>query len=126
MGTASTPKLRDLLLRIKPADAKPTDLLFKQLNGKPHNSAGIGCIWREGKTKSNGKEYCYPGVVTQLVESGAISCYLSPYHTRHTFITLQARAGVDLTMLAGICSTGVDKIHQHYLEHDKTAQPLDI
>lgn len=120
------PKLRDLLLRIKPADAKPTDLLFKQLNGKPHNSTGIGCIWREGKTKSNGKEYCYPGVVTQLVESGAISCYLSPYHTRHTFITLQARAGVDLTMLAGICSTGVDKIHQHYLEHDKTAKPLDI
>ncbi|MDJ0649591.1 MAG: hypothetical protein QNJ60_12880 [Xenococcaceae cyanobacterium MO_188.B19] len=38
-----------------------------------------------------------PGVVTRLVQDGEISQYLKPSATRHTFITIQAHAGVDLT-----------------------------
>lgn len=120
------PKLRDLLLRIKPVDAKPTDLVFHNTLGNSYTTDNIGMIWKGGKLTSDGEKHKYPGVVMRLVESGAVSCYLSPYHTRHTFITLQARSGVDLVMLAGICSTGVDKIMKHYLEHDKSAQPSNI
>ncbi|MEG4812779.1 tyrosine-type recombinase/integrase [Microcoleus sp. F8-D3] len=121
------PKLRDLLLRIKPADAKPNELVFPLMNGNSFNSNSLGEIWNSSSsTKSSGKRYRSTGVVTKLVDEGKISCYLSPYHTRHTFITLQARAGVDLIMLAGICSTGVDVIMKHYLEHDKLATPLNI
>lgn len=121
------PKLRDLLTRIKPADAKPTDLVFYNSIGTSYASSSLLAAWYQqcSGTKAT-REYRYPGIVTQLAESGAISCYLSPYHTRHTFITLQARAGVDLVMLSGICSTGVDVIIRHYLEHDKSATPLDI
>ncbi|MEG4535180.1 tyrosine-type recombinase/integrase [Microcoleus sp. D2_18a_D3] len=119
------PKLRELLLKIKPKNAKMTDLVFRQMNGNSYNTGGLGRVWMHNASPDSTKYY-YPGVVTQLVEEGKISTYLSPYHTRHTFITLQARAGIDLTLLASICSTGVDKIHQHYLEHDKTAKPLDI
>ena len=120
------PKLHNLLTKIKPADAKPTDLIFVTAECGTYDSWKLWKIWAEHTTKVRGVKYVYPGIVTQLVESGVIPCYLSPYHTRHTFITLQARAGVDLTLLAGICSTGVDKIHQHYLEHDKSATPIDI
>jgi len=120
------PKLRDLLLRIKPVDAKPNDLVFTKLSGKGWDSYEVCKKWY-GQTQKHGEtEYHYPGVVTQLVESGEISCYLSPHHARHTFITLQARAGVDLVMLSGICSVNVDTIMKHYLEPDKLATPVDI
>jgi len=51
--------------------------------------------WRDfssKKTLADGTEktYFYPGVVSQLVRDGKISSYLSPYHTRHTYITLTA------------------------------------
>ncbi|MEG4842409.1 tyrosine-type recombinase/integrase [Microcoleus sp. B9-D4] len=121
------PRLRDLLLRIKPASVNPASLIFMDVFDNIFNSGTLGNIWLGNSVKdADGNTIKYPGVVTQLVESGAISCYLSPYHTRHTFITLQARAGVDLVMLAGICSTGVDVIMKHYLEHDKSATPLNI
>ncbi|MEG3930109.1 MULTISPECIES: tyrosine-type recombinase/integrase [unclassified Microcoleus] len=119
------PKLRELLLSLKTKNTKMSDLVFRQMNGNPYNTDGLGRVWMHNASPNSSQHY-YPGVVTQLVNSGLISCYLSPYHTRHTFITLQARAGVDLTLLASICSTGVDKIHQHYLEHDKSATPLNI
>jgi len=120
------PKLRDLLLRIKPDNAQPNDLVFTKLNGKSWDSVEIQVLWN-GRTVTMGEtEYHYPGVVTRLVTDGLISCYLSPHHARHTFITLQARSGVDLVMLSGICSVNVDTIMKHYLEHDKLALPNDI
>jgi len=118
------PKLRELLLRIKPVDAQPNDLVFHLMNGNSYNSSSLNDVWNHVPSQKGRLRRL--GVVTQLVESGIISCYLSPYHTRHTFITLQARGGVDLVMLSGICSTGVDVIMKHYLEHDKSASPLDL
>jgi integrase len=109
------PKLNDLLLRIKPVDAKPTDLVFTSLNGKAWSNEGFIEIWHQKSNSSKGVKRYYSGIVTQLAESGAISCYLPPYHTRHTFITLMAHAGTDLLLLATACGNSVEVIQKYYL-----------
>lgn len=120
------PKLENLLLQIKPVNAKPTDLVFTQLNGKSWYIGQLAKLWNTYELNHSKKTYVYPGVVTALVESGAIDCYLSPYHTRHTFITLQAHAGTDLLLLATACGNSVEVIQRHYLGIDTTVQLTDI
>ena len=112
------PKLNDLLLRIKPVDAKPTDLVFDKLNGKHWSSAETTKYWL-GEKK-------HEGVVTQLVESGNISCYLPFYNCRHTFISLMAHAGTDLLLLATACGNSVEVIQRHYLGVNTEADFPDI
>ncbi|WP_445248253.1 tyrosine-type recombinase/integrase [Microcoleus sp. OTE_8_concoct_300] len=108
-------KLENLLLKIKPVDAKPTDLIFTQRNGKAWYIGQLAKLWNTYELNHPQKKYVYPGVVTQLVEEGRISGYLSPYHTRHTFISLQAHAGTDLFLLATACGNSVEVIQKHYL-----------
>jgi integrase len=120
------PKLNKLLLRIKPENAKPTDLVFTQVNGKQWYIGQLAKLWNTYQLKHSSKIYTYPGVVTQLADSGAISCYLSPYHTRHTFITLMAHAGTDLLLLATSCGNSVDVIQRHYLGVNTEANFPDV
>ena len=120
------PKLNDLLLRIKPVGAKPTDLVFFNTQGASYNSGSLDAVWREYRGKKSNKTYTYPGVVTQLVEEGKISGYLSPYHTRHTFITLQAQSGTDLLLLATACGNSIEVIQRYYLGVDTTVEMVDI
>ncbi|MEG4583071.1 tyrosine-type recombinase/integrase [Microcoleus sp. MON1_C5] len=120
------PKLNDLLLRIKPENAKPTDLVFVNSGGTSQTSGLLYEKWVNSTTTKKGIKYTYPGVVTQLAESGAISCYLSPYHTRHTFITLQAQSGTDLLLLATACGNSVEVIQRHYLGIDTNVEITDI
>ncbi|WP_377478885.1 MAG: hypothetical protein P2A85_09110 [Microcoleus anatoxicus] len=120
------PRLNSLLMRIKPVDTKGTDLVFVNTQGASYNSGSLDANWREYGGRKNGKMYRYPGVVTQLVEQGAIGCYLSPYHTRHTFITLQAQSGTDLLLLATACGNSVEVIQRHYLGIDTDVNLADI
>ncbi len=119
-------KLNDLLLRIKPVDAKPVDRVFTSLNGKAWSNEGFIELWYQKSNSSKGIKRHYPGVVTQLVEAGKISCYLPPYHTRHTFITLMAHAGTDLLLLATACGNSVEVIQRHYLGVNTDAVFPDI
>jgi integrase len=74
------PRLRELLLRIKPIEVDSTNLVFLDVFGNIFNSGTLGNIWLGNSVKDDdGNTIKYPGIVTQLVESGAISCYLSPY-----------------------------------------------
>lgn len=120
------PKLNELLLRIKPENAKSTDLVFTQVNGKQWYIGQLAKLWNTYQLKHSSKTYTYPGVVTQLADEGKISCYLSPYHTRHTFITLMAHAGTDLLLLATSCGNSVDVIQRHYLGVNTEANFPDI
>lgn len=120
------PKLRDLLLRIKPADAKPNDLVFRNTRGVAYSADSLSDVWsRESQRKTGGIRH-KDGIITRLVESCQISCYLSPYHTRHTFITLQAHAGIDLLLLATACGNSVEVIQRHYLGVNTDAFVIDI
>ncbi|MEG4290914.1 tyrosine-type recombinase/integrase [Microcoleus sp. C2C3] len=120
------PKLNDLLLCIKPDNAKPTDLVFVNTQGNSYNTNTFGDLWQEARCGTKGKVYRYPGVVTQLADEGKISCYLSPYHTRHTFITLMAHAGTDLLLLATACGNSVEVIQKHYLGVNTAASFPDV
>jgi integrase len=120
------PKLNDLLLRIKPENAKPIDLVFVNSGGTSQTSGLLYEKWVNSTTTKKGVKYIYPGVVTQLANEGKISCYLSPYHTRHTFITLQAQSGTDLLLLATACGNSVEVIQRHYLGIDTTVEMTDV
>ncbi|MEG4324713.1 tyrosine-type recombinase/integrase [Microcoleus sp. herbarium5] len=120
------PKLQNLLLKIKPVDAKPKDLIFKQQNGKAWYIGQFAKLWNTYELKCSQKTYAYPGVVRQLADEGKISGYLSPYHTRHTFITLMAHAGTDLLLLATACGNSVEIIQRHYLGINTEASFPDI
>ena len=120
------PKLRELLLRIKPDDAQPNDLVFTKLNGKSWDSEGVNQNWHQNGQAKKGIKYCYPGVVTQLVTDGLIDGYLPFYNCRHTFISLQAHAGTDLFLLATICGNSVEVIQKNYLGVNPDANVTDI
>ncbi len=122
----SYPKLENLLLKIKPKNANPTDRIFVQQNGKPWGVGQVGKLWNTYELNHPNKKYTYPGVVTELVNHGAISCYLSPYHTRHTFITLMAHGGANLLLLATACGNSVEVIQRHYLGIDTSVSFPDI
>lgn len=121
------PKLNKLLLRIKPDNAQSNDLVFTNTRGGAYNSGCIGIVWN-GKpdTNKDGTRDENPGVVTRLVKASLISHYLSPYHARHTFITLQAEAGADLFLLATICGNSIEVIQRHYLGINTEATLPDI
>ncbi|MEG4275727.1 MULTISPECIES: tyrosine-type recombinase/integrase [unclassified Microcoleus] len=123
------PKLNEFLLRIKPPNAKPTDLLFSKLNGKSYDSSALGKIWKRSNswTDVNGLECFTDGIVAELAKTGAIICYLSPYHTRHTFITLMAHhSGIDLVLLGACCGNSADMIQRHYLGINTEADLPDV
>lgn len=114
------PKLADLLNQIMPATpTKTTDLVFADKKGSPFYSNKHSAYWLGTTIKYKGVERHYPGVVTRLIEEGKISGYLSPYHTRHTYITLTAQANKEnnqaLLHIASSCGNSVDVLLKHYL-----------
>jgi len=120
------PKLKGLLLRIKPVDAQSNDLVFTNTNGGSYSTVAISQLWKMKSQRQGDKSYTYPGVVTQLVTDGLIDGYLPPYHTRHTFITLMAHAGTDLLLLATACGNSVEVIQRHYLGVNTDVEFPDI
>ncbi|WP_449420784.1 tyrosine-type recombinase/integrase [Phormidium nigroviride] len=118
--------LTELLQRIKPANTQQNDLVFTMRNGNAYGSNNMNQIWNANRYTYKDIKYSVPGIVTQLAEHGAIKCYLSPYSTRHTFMTLQAHAGVDLVLLAAICGNSVEMIHKHYLGINEKARIISI
>jgi hypothetical protein len=112
------------LLEIKAKAIDSNDLIFPNSKGKYRKIGTISEYWlgySVSTTLADGieKTYYYPGVVTRLVEQGLISSYLPQYHTRHTYITLTARANSHnnnaLLYIASSCGNSVDVILRHYL-----------
>lgn len=114
------------LLNIIKQDKKVDDLIFTTINNRRYNLQSLAGSWSYESYEKKGTKYHYPGIVTQLAEQGLISCYLSPYSTRHTFISIQANAGVDLALLADTCGNSVDVIIKHYLQSNRERTLLDI
>lgn len=118
-------KLLDLLNKID--RSKPDDLVFTTYSKKRWSANNLRNRWDKFTNQDKSGERCiHNGIVTQLAEQGLISCYLKPYSTRHTFISIQANAGVDLALLADTCGNSVDVIIKHYLQPNRERTLLDI
>lgn len=118
-------KLLNLLeaLRLETYSKKTNNYVFISPNGENYDRLQLDVLWR-GKDHGNGR--FSQGVITRLVEEGKVSEYLKPSSTRHTFISHQARANVDLKLLADSVGNSIDVIYKHYLSSDKNAYFEDI
>ena len=126
-------RLKEMLLKLKSENS--SDLLFPNKKGKHRLQSSVAQTWRGYKQKrilTDGTEvdYYYLGIVAQLVEEGKISGYLSPYHTRHTYITLTAHANSHnnnaLLHIATSCGNSVDVILRHYLGVSEEARIVEV
>lgn len=114
-----------LLKRLYGDGQNPEDLVFKTKTGKRINRDILQGAWQYTTSQFNGKRYKYLGAVTELAEQGKIQ-YLKPYSTRHTFISIQANNGADLSLLADSCGNSVDIIIKYYLQPDRELTLLDV
>lgn len=117
-------RLAELFERIKNKNKNISieDLVFTKMNGKRVSLDTLAGVWY----KKFSERRTYNGIVTELAEDGKISCYLKPYSTRHTFISIQANNGTDLALIADVCGTSVDKIMKHYLQPNEQRELADI
>ncbi len=130
---SETSRLKELLLGLKSENS--SNLVFPSDDGKYRHQSAIGKKWlgfKNSQTLSDGTKvvYTYPGIVTQLVEDGKLSGYLSLYHTRHTYITLTAWANKEnnnaLLHIATACGNSVDVILRHYLGVSEETKIVEV
>ncbi|PSF29696.1 integrase [Aphanothece hegewaldii CCALA 016] len=116
-------RLTDLLNKIKSNKVKTdnNDYVFLNINEQQYERFQLNDLWYGKNTVRRGEKVLIDGIVKQLAREGKISQYLKPSSTRHTFITLQAQAGVDLKLLADSCGNSVDTIYDHYLGANRNA-----
>jgi integrase len=99
----------------------PEDFVFKKLSGLPVTIYNLHNYWYGTidyeKSKITGNEedkILKPGIVSQLFLDGKITDYLTPYATRHTWITCQLLAGVHITNIAKLAGNSPQMILNHY------------
>lgn len=96
----------------------PEDFLFVTSTGNPYNNPILNYKWygdsnisKKGIRKGDFNKL---GIVTKLLIEGKISQYLSPYATRHTWITLQLLDGVHISNIAKLAGNSPKTILEHY------------
>lgn len=107
-------KLQKLLLEIRPHQPDPNTLVFTDESASPLSSAVLHRAWKGVRYKSNGHEYIYPGVVSELVEEGSLPFYLKLYATRHTFATWAITQGVSPDKVAKWIGDRVETVLRYY------------
>ncbi|MCC5661777.1 site-specific integrase [Nostoc sp. XA010] len=101
-------KLKELLAKIKPQNARPNDLVFKNKNGNPIYFSTFHKIWAGYPIRNKSS------LIAELIIQGKLKHYLSPYATRHTFINLQLLAGVPIKNIAKWVGNSPMIILKHY------------
>lgn len=106
-----TPSLTNLLRNLHKPEFTKDDFVFSGKFGHRVNTKQFQLVWRGNEKKR------YKGVVYTLAQDGKISCYLKPYSTRHTFITLQIKeAGVPVDVVASWVGNSAKVIWDHYCD----------
>lgn len=113
-------KLQNLLLAIKPDDAKPDELVFKSKLGKQINPKLFGRVWRGHSERG------INSVIYKLIEQGKVRTYLKPSATRHTFVTHQVDADKPCHVVAAWVGNSADVIWKHYYQHKHDEMPADM
>lgn len=116
--TSENSKLQKLLLKIRPNDHNPKDVVFRSRQGKLVTGDHLHSIWHQANTKYKGETLTYPGVVLTLANQGLISQYLPPYACRHTFATWAIANGNTPDQVAKWVGDEVATVLQHYVHPD--------
>ncbi|MBN3927370.1 tyrosine-type recombinase/integrase [Nostoc sp. NMS4] len=90
---------------------EPNEVVFKSKLEKTINDTVFAEFWRgRKKGKCNRK-----GIITQLIEQGKLTKYLSPYNTRHTYITHAVfDLGIDEKKVSYWCGHKIEVSNKHY------------
>ncbi len=107
-------RLQKLLLDIRPHQRDVNTLIFTNESGEPLSSALLQKVWNGQKYKSDGNEYLYQGVISELVKRGCLPFYLKPYSTRHTFATWAITQGVSPDKVAKWIGDRVETVLHFY------------
>jgi integrase len=102
------PKLRTLLLSIRPAAYDASAYVFTNRAGRPVNFSTFHPYWVGSKKDG------IVGVLPTLIRAGKVHQYLTPYQTRHTYINIQLSAGLSPARVAKLVGNSSATIHQHY------------
>lgn len=114
--------LSALLASLKPVPCNPEAPVFSDA-GQPLSFTCLANSWR-GKRRSHRADLI--GVVEQLAADGAIACYRSQYHTRHTFITECLGAGIPVKVVAMWVGNSPEIIYKHYAGCGGDYQPPEL
>jgi len=97
------------------------DFIFKKLSGSPVTIYNLHNYWygtvdytKFKKTGNEEDKIIKPGLVAQLFLDDKLTDYLTPYATRHTWITCQLLAGVHITNIAKLAGNSPQIILSHY------------
>lgn len=98
-------------LKAIPCD-EPSEEVFKSKTKGTINLVSFATTWRGRKCLSSSK---IKGIIPTLIEQGKLTKYLSPYNTRHTFITHQIfDLGRDEKIVSEWCGHSIDTSNKHY------------
>jgi len=103
--------LQAFLSDLRPSSVSDDDLVFTSPEGRViSNTHFTSRIWKGGTF--GGKTY--KGIVTALVKAGEVEFYRSPYHCRHTFISMCLEQGVTVSQVAKLVGNSPKMILEHY------------
>lgn len=123
-----SPDLQKLLLNIRPSDWEADDLVFSfNKKNNPICMTYLEAIWLGRiSTRKTGKKVWDVGILECLLEVGKLRKYLPEYHTRHTFATLQMKAGLSVNEVAYLLGDNVETVLKHYVGTSQEIQPANI
>ncbi|WP_414514687.1 tyrosine-type recombinase/integrase [Nostoc sp. PCC 9305] len=88
---------------------EPNEVVFKSKIGKIIDDTNFGQVWR-GR-----KNFYRKGIIDKLIQQNKLTRYLSPYNTRHTFITHAVfDLGIDEKVVSKWCGHKVEVSNKHY------------
>ncbi len=88
---------------------EPSDVVFKSKRGKIILDNVFCRAWKGNEANKN------KGIITELINQGKLTKYLSPYNTRHSFITHQIfDLGRDEKIVSAWCGHGELVSQKHY------------
>ncbi|MDF5706793.1 MAG: site-specific integrase [Nostoc sp. S4] len=90
---------------------EPGDVVFKSKQGKIIYSGTFGLTWKGCQAPS----MKIKGIIPELINQGKLTRYLSPYNTRHTFITHAVfDLGIDEKVVSKWCGHQIEVSSKHY------------
>ncbi|MEH2058980.1 MAG: hypothetical protein V7K97_23055 [Nostoc sp.] len=88
---------------------EPNEVVFKPKLGKIIDRSVFSVVWR-GREETRQK-----GIIPTLIEQGKLTKYLSPYNTRHSFITHAVfDLGIDEKFVSNWCGHDIQVSNKHY------------